>query len=524
MNRLITSVLFGLVSIHTVVQVEAARPRLIVGVVVDQLRTDYIEFLQSRFGEKGFKRLMKDGVYLRNVDFKAEGLDAASATAMLYTGSYPSQTGIPSAQIFNAEQLKSSPALYDASALGNFTDDAYSPTALRLSTISDEVAVDGGGFSGIYAVAADPQQALVMAGHAGTGAAWINDNTGNWATTTYYKELPTMLSARNYGFPLASRIDTMQWKPSIDMEDFIGLSAQKRKYPFRYTFSRSDKNVYKMFEESALVNTEITDAAIGIIKNMSLGSRGDVTDMLNVAYTAAPFSYVKDGDNKAELQDTYIRIDAQLGRLLDAIEQYVGLDNTLVWVWSTGYFDDQTDVDPKFKIPTGEFSTKRASSLLNSYLSARHGNADYISAFHDGHLYLDHKVLESRRLDAETVATDVRAFLCRMSGVADAFTMHEILSPATPELEILRLSIDPKTGGDVYVKFNPGWKVNDDTVYPSTSKNIRSTMILAPAFFLGKDVEPHVVSETVEATALAPTAAGILKIRSPNGSRSHGIP
>lgn len=162
-----------------------------------------------------------------------------------------------------------------------------------------------------------------------------------------------------------------------------------------------------MFEQSALANTEITDVAIDMIRSMSLGKRGDVVDMLNLAYTAAPFEYAKDGDPRAELQDTYIRLDSQLGRLFDAIDRYVGLDNTLVWVWSTGYFNDGSAIDPKYKVPTGEFSTKRASSLLNSYLSARHGNGDYIVAFHDGHLYLDHKVLESKRLDAALVAEDV---------------------------------------------------------------------------------------------------------------------
>lgn len=524
MNRLITSVLFGLVTINTVVQADPSRPRLVVGIVVDQLRTDYIEYLQNQFGEKGFNRLIKNGLYARDVDFNAKNLDVASATAMLYTGSFPSKTGVPGSLIFSPEQLKSTPALYDASALGNFTDDAYSPASLRLSTISDELAVDGAGFSAIYAFAPDPQQAIIMAGHAGTGAAWINNETGNWATTTFYKELPTPLSTRNYSFSLASRIDTMQWKPSKPIESFKGLPAHKRTYPFKYTFSRSDRNVYKMFGESALVNTEITDVAIDMLRSMSLGKRGDVIDMLNLAYSAAPFEYTKDGDPKAEMQDTYLRLDSQLARLFDAIEKYVGLDNTLIWVWSTGYFNDSSPTDPKFKIPTGEFSTKRASSLMNSYLSARYGNGDYIIAFHDGHLYLDHKVLDSKSLDAALVAEEVRSFLCKMSGVADSFTIRDILSPSNPDLEDLRRSIDPKTGGDVYVEFNPGWTVNDDTVYPTVSKIVRNSMVLSPAFIMGNGVNPRVVSETVDATSLSPTVAGLLRIRSPNGAVSYPLP
>lgn len=161
-----------------------------VGIVVDQLRTDYIEFLQSYFTDRGFKRLMKDGAYIRDIDFKVKGLDAATATAMLYTGAYPANTGVASESVYDPVTRKMQPALLDSKTLGNFTNDSYSPENLRLSTLSDELAVDGLALSSIYSFAADPQLAVIMTGHAGTGACWINENTGNWATTTYYKNLP----------------------------------------------------------------------------------------------------------------------------------------------------------------------------------------------------------------------------------------------------------------------------------------------------------------------------------------------
>ncbi|MDE6771025.1 MAG: alkaline phosphatase family protein, partial [Muribaculaceae bacterium] len=94
MNRLITSVICGLVGINTMLCADPSRPKLVVGIVVDQLRTDYIESLQSLFGEKGFKKLMKEGAFLKNVDFKVSNLDRASGTAMRYTGAYPRQTGV----------------------------------------------------------------------------------------------------------------------------------------------------------------------------------------------------------------------------------------------------------------------------------------------------------------------------------------------------------------------------------------------------------------------------------------------
>ncbi|MDE6297075.1 MAG: alkaline phosphatase family protein [Muribaculaceae bacterium] len=522
-KKLVTSMLVGLVTLNVLAQTVPGQPKLVVGIVVDQMRTDYIEYLQNYFGERGFRKLMKEGLYMRDVDFNVGDLDAVSATAMLYTGAYPSQTGVPSSLIYDSESGKLTPALADSKTLGNFTNDSYSPERLRLSTLSDELAIAGDGKGQIYALSADPQQSMIMAGHAGTGALWINNTSGNWATTTWYKPMPGQVSSRNYSYSLGSRIDTMQWKPSVSLDRLSGLPKHKITQPFRHTFPKSDKNVYIRFAGSPLGNREVTDVAIECLKGLSLGNVGTAVDMLNVAYTLAPYKYVKDGDYRAELADSYIRLDKELGRLFEAIDRYVGAGNALIWLSSTGYYDDAVIDDKKYRIPGGEFSMKRAQSLLNSYLSARHGNAGYVGAFKDGHLYFDHKVIESKGLDIKEVMADACSFLAKMSGVADAYTLTDILSPSTPELEKLRRSFDPKSGGDLYVTFNPGWTVVDDIVYPPVTKSVRETTVLTPAFIVGPGVPPETISTPVDATALAPTISGILRIRSPNGSVSKPV-
>lgn len=494
-----------------------------VGIVVDQLRTDYIEYLQSHFSQRGFRRLMNKGVYMRDVDFKVNGLDAASATAMLYTGAYPSRTGVPSAMVYDHMSKKTQPALTDASSMGNFTNDAYSPANIRLSTIADELQVDGGGFSAIYSFAADPQQAIAMAGHAGTSACWINNTSGNWASSTFYKPMPATLSSRNHTQPIGTRIDTMQWKPSISVDLMPGLPPQKKMFAFRHIFPRSDRDVFKRFNLTPMANREITDVAIECLKSLKLGRSGNAIDMLNVAYTLAPYKYVKDGDFRTELTDSYLRLDKQIERLLDAVDHYVGTANTVVWVTSTGYYDDAVIDDKKYRIPTGEFSIKRAKSLLNSYLSALHGNADYIGGFRDNQIYFDHNLLEEKRLDVSDVVADARSFLAKMSGVDQAYTLYDILSPSTKEEELFRLRIDPKHSGDILVTFSPGWNVVDDQDFPSVTKPIRETPVLTPAFIMAPEIQPERISTTVDALSLAPTVTSILRIRSPNGATAKPV-
>lgn len=517
-SRLLGSLIMGLMTINVAVATDAARPRLVVGIVVDQLRTDYLLYLQGLFGESGFKRLMKEGLYLQHVDFKADMNDPVAPTALLYTGNHANASGIPSARLFRVGESALTPVLEDRNSMGNFTRESLSPVNLRISTISDEVAIDGGGLTSVYAIAPDAQQAIIMAGHAGNCALWINDTDGKWSSTAYYRDFPDFITRRNQRNPLSSRLDTLSWRPLLPLDRYPGVPAQKRHYPFGYTFPLSDRDVYRRFKVSAPVNTEVTDVAIDALDNLRLGTREDGIDMLSVAYTAAPYKYVSDGDCRLELEDTYLRLDAQLGRLLQAIDRKVGLNNALIFLSSTGYYDDATPDDPKYHIPTGDVSLKRVESLLNSYLSAKYGNADYVSAIYGNQIYFDPRALESRTLALDRAQTEARDFLVKMSGIADARTLGQILSDTSEEGMRQRCGIDPKTAGDIFLTYLPGWNVVDDIRYPTTTTPVRAGMVSTPFFLLAPDVKAETIGIPVDAAVLAPTITSALHIRSPNGA------
>lgn len=515
------TVIFSLVGLGAAMAREQVGRKLVVGIMIDQLRSDYIESLRDELGEGGFNRLLREGVYIPDLDFKVNGLDPVSATAIVYTGNYPRYNGITSSKVYSPEAKDMVFALNDPSMMGNFTTETFSPANLRLSTISDELAIAGDGENRVYSISPDAQQAVVMAGHAGNSAFWINENTGNWATTTYYLDNPKLLTERNYTHSISSRLDTLEWKPLRGTAQPAITSRKRNATPggFLHRFSLADRNVYRMFSASPMGNAEVTDAALSYLENLGL-NKGNGTAMLNIAYTAAPFYYGAATDGSAELEDTYLRLDAELSRLFSVLDKEVGMENVLVYVSSTGYFDDQTEDSASYRLPTGTFSVKRALSLLNSYLSAHFGNGSYVDTYSGGHIYLDHKEIEEKGLDLKEVAELSRDFLVRMSGVNDAFTMADIMSSSLPSMEGLRLGTDPKTGGDVILEFNAGWKITDDTRFPDDTRVERSTLALTPAFFMGGGIVPQTIEETVEATAIAPTVARILRIRSPNGTAS----
>lgn len=518
MKKFVRSMLFGLVTINTMMAAGTTRPRLIVGIVVDQLRTDYLEFLKTTFGREGFNKLRKEGLYLQDIDFHQSVKDAPAATAVIFTGAWPRQTGVPSATVFDATTKRDVPVLADKQYRGVNSQAGYSAEALRLSTISDEIAIDGLGSGMIYSLSADPQQAVIMSGHAGKGAFWIDDNSGKWASTTYYQEMPASLAQYNRISPLSSRIDTIVWKPMMRPEAYPDLPGVRKQSAFRYTFPKSDRNSYIKFKQTPRGNDELTDAAITLLKNIPFG-KSDAVDMLNVAYTLAPYGYDDDGDNRMELEDAYIRLDSQLARLFAEIDRTVGLDNTLIFLSSTGYYEDNKREDEKYRIPTGEFSLKRAESLLNSYLSATYGNGGYVLSMKDGKVTLNAKLIDEKRMPISTIREEARNFLVKMSGVYDGFTVDEILNSGQGGRMDLRLTTDPKYAADIYLEFTPGWILTDDSVVPAKQTTVHHGQVRTPAFLLAPNLQAETITEGIDATILAPTITSNLHIRAPNGAR-----
>ncbi len=496
------------------------RPSLVVGIVVEGLSNDYIELLRNQFGTGGFRRLLEKGVTITDVDFGTT-LDGAASTAMIFTGTSPSVNGVGAAGYYDPETRRVKSALFDSETIGNFTDETLSPRNLTASTISDELRIDAGGLGYAYSIAPEAAQAIIMAGHAGNSAFWVNDNTGKWATTTFYKDLPTSPQNANHRAPNEYRLDTLQWTPSVAVEKLPDLPSYKKLYPFRHSFPRTQAARFKAYKNSPVVNTDVTAMAADYIKTLTLGKR-ESTDMLSLAYTLQPFMYGSDPDNRTEMMDSYLRLDRDLERLFAAIDSDgPGMDNTLVFITGTPLTRRQRRDDEKWALPYGEFSSKKAVSLLNMYLMALYGNGEWVSAYHDGQLFLNHNLIKERDKDLAEVRAESARFLTRMSGVGDAWTIDDIVDRrASENPDAMRRNTHLASSGDVIVNILPGWQEidDDDTTGDTPQTTQRAASAMAPAFILAPGIKPQTLSTPVDARAIAPTVTGILRIRSPNGA------
>lgn len=519
--RLLLTFVASAMATLAVVAGPAVRPQLVIGIVVDGLEQDYIDLLRDSFGKDGFNRLMQSGVVIPALDYGTP-LDASGATAVIMSGATADISGIDGATRFDRDALRTAPLLHDPAAMGNYTNETYSPTALAVSTIADEARIAGGGVTAVYAVAADPQQAILLGGHAANSALWINSENGNWATSTFYKEPPTSLGSRNRLQPLAVRLDTMSWTPLRPAADYPHLPDHLTRYPFRYTFGRSKAERVAKFMSTPLLNTEVTRMATEIMATPDFGAH-DGVDMLNVAYTIRPFVDSKSADTRYELMDSYLRLDRDIATLIDAAAKSPGLDRTLIYLAATPPGSRSRRDDERWSVPFGEFSTRKAISLLNMYLIAIHGNGEWVKGFHRNAFYLNDKLIKERMIDPVQIRTEAADFLERMSGVRRAFTIDDIINERAGEgSQALRRNTSLTHSGDVYIAPAAGWEVVDDWQTPAPAT--RTPMVhreVAPtglAIIMAPGIDPRTIAEPVDARAIAPTVARLLRIRSPNGA------
>lgn len=479
-------------------------PRLVVNIVIDQLRADYMEAYMQHYGEGGFRRLVGEGRVYEQVEYPFASPDRSSAVATLMTGATPYEHGIIANRwldrgTLQPRQAVDCPAPADGSA-----------EALAVSTLTDELKVATEGRAMVYAVAPFRDAAILSAGHAADCAFWLSDQTGAWTSTSYYGTAPAWLARYDAQDPTSRRIDHTEWTPLIAENE-----GRRSKKDFKYTFKGIDR--FRQFKQSAMVNDEVTRLAAACVREAGLGS-DDVPDLLALTY------YAGGGDARTpEMRDTYVRLDRALAAVIDTVESRVGRDSVLFVLTSTGYADEpQADLTP-YRIPTGEFNISRAQLLLNMYLVAIYGEGKYVEANMGGQLYLDQTLIERRGLNMAELLERCQDFLIQMQGVRDVYTSRRLaLSSADRLISRIRNGYNPARSGDILIKVAPGWQLTNETI--DERRLVRDSYLAFPLILMGAGVKAEKVELPVTVDQVAPTISKAIRIRAPNGCAAMTLP
>ncbi len=514
--RLLTSLMALMVIMNAEAQTSPEVPRLVVNIVVDQLRSDYLEAFSPLYGEEGFHKLLADGRVYTRAEYPFSRPDRASAIASLMSGATPYEHGVVAQQWLNRTTLQPVYCVDDSSVEGLNTADKSSPIALSVSTIGDELKVSTEGRALVYAVAPFRDAAILSAGHAADAAFWIDDVSGQWCSTSYYGPYPSWAQLYDDGQSLKTKLSRLTWEPSNGLVGnfnyFVSGVSNGSTKPFKHKFSGDTK--YHDFKASALVNEEVNSFVQHCLSRTEIGADA-VTDFLSVTYYAGNYLHKGVDVCPIEVQDTYVRLDHCLAELMRHVENKVGKGRVLYVLTSTGYSDQEAEDVSKYRIPTGNFSITRAHLLLNMYLVAVYGQGQYVEAVMDNQLYLNLKLIENRALNLAEVLERSQDFLMQLEGVRDVFTSQRLASGAGSSLiSKLRNAYNPRCSGDILIQVAPGWHLVNETTHQD--RLVRDSYMGFPLIFYGCNVERETISTPVTVDHLAPSLARCLRIRAPN--------
>lgn len=491
-------------------------PKLVVNITVDQLRSDYMDTFCSFINDGGFNRLLKGGRVYNDAHNNFFPIDCASSTAVISTGSTPYYNGIIASSWLNRETLNRVQCTDDKKIKPGTNKVAASASAMLTSTVGDELKVASQGVSKVFSIAPGREAAILAAGHAADCALWIDDRTGEWTTSDYYSGADALwVTTCRSRVPVGKTISKEKWAPISGMNESFSLmmgGAIKKAFSHSFTGERA----YINFKHSALVNEKITDATLQCLNGNSIGI-DDATDLICVNYYAGMCSFEGQDDYTMELQDTYLRLDCELRRLIEQVEKKVGKDKVLFVLTSTGYLNQSSSNYAKYGVPSGTFYINRTANILNMYLSSLYGRGQYVDATCRNQIFLNRKFIEQQHVSLPELLIRSKQLLVLSEGVIDVYSFDELLNPTTDDMRRARNAYKPSLCGDLIVEVAPGWNVlNEET---GEKFNVDLTPVAFPIIFYGADIVPQETGTYVTTEHIAPTICKSLRIRAPNGCR-----
>ncbi len=492
-------------------------PKLIIGITVDQLRTDYLYALEEKLAENGLKLLLEKGLVYEQVMFDADNLDATAAMAVLSTGAYAFNNGVSGKEVYNSQLLRKESIFFDKDYLGNFTSDNYSPRALISTTLADELKIASLNASRVFSIAPDAESAIIGAGHTANCAFWIDDKKGTWASTTYYKGFPKYIEAKNRNKPLGVIMSDAEWEPMHKSGRLDIMPYHYETRGFIHTFYQYGQPDYQWFKSSPLVNDAIVDLSEWLITKGSLGKESS-SDMLQLTLYCGTWLHDRPELYAEELQDMYLRLDQSLANLFTLVDKHVGLQNTLIYLMGTGQTQGKfTEVE---ETKVGTFTGSRCTSLLNSYLVSLYGKGQYVVDLYDNQIYLNHREIEQKNLKLSDVQQAAAEFVMMFSGVEDVTTQYQLLhNDVNERVKRMRHTYNRQLGGDLLLTLSPGWTFKSDDT-SQEEPQARYDVAPGPVMILAPHLKAERIVTPVEATAIAPTIAACIHIRAPSAAKT----
>lgn len=535
--RNITLALLVLVSHITYSQITREHPpKLVVGIIVDQMRQEYLYRFEPKLGDGGFKRLVGEGFMLRNAHYNYMPTITGPGHASVYTGSTPAIHGIVGNDWYDKGLKKNVNCVNDPKqkvvgvAEGNGT---VSPWRLLSTTITDELELATQKRAKVIGVSIKDRAAVLPAGHMPDGAYWYDGKSGRFITSSYYKTaLPDWVEKFNQQ-NLADEYLSREWNTLLPINQYVESGPDDTPYESKIggkdhpVFPYDLKTLKKPNDRGLLTSTPfgndyLTDMAKAAIAGENLGA-DEITDFLTISYSSTDAVGHAMGPNAVEIQDVYMRLDKNIEDLLKTLDARVGAGNYTVFLTADHAVSDVAQYSKDNGVPAGYFDGGDIKTSLNTHLEKYFPGKQIVETISNGQVFFDQAVFQNdpKASGVELlIATQLTVnFLLAQEGVANVYPESLMRQGDYGEGGIKGMAIrgfHPKRSGDVLVVLEPGW-YSSGRVQGTTHGSPYKYDTHVPVIFYGNGIKKGSSVRYHTITDVAPTMSVLLNIKFPSG-------
>jgi predicted AlkP superfamily pyrophosphatase or phosphodiesterase len=507
-----------------------SRPRLVVGVMVDQMRWDFLYRYYNRFQPNGgFRRLMDKGFSNEQTFIPYAPTVTACGHASVYTGSVPAVHGIVGNNWWSKAENKVVYCSEDPSVQtvgSNTTSGKMSPRNMFANSICDELKLATNFRSKVIGIAIKDRGAILPAGHTADAAYWYDNKSGNWITSTYYREsLPQWVRVFNekkypdqvyqQGWTTLYPMNTYVQSDS-SVNDFESRPFGEDQINFPYKLDRFIGKNYGVISQTPYGNTMTFEMAKSAVVNELLGKDED-PDFLAVSFSTPDYIGHAFGPNSIEVEDAYLRMDIELAAFFNFLDQQVGSDQYVVFLTADHGVSHVPGFLQKQKHPGGNIDDDKLIKELNDVILQKFGLKDVVLSGLNYQFSLNHSVIDSSDVDRLQLLSFIQEFVKKQPGIDRVFPCSELYKELMPLQVRERFSngYHPKRSGDIQLLFQPGWIDGGKKGTTHGLWNPYDSHI--PLIWYGRGIPKGRSNNVVYMTDIAPTLAALLRIQMPNG-------
>lgn len=507
------------------------RPKLVVGIMVDQMRWDYLYRYYDRYEEGGFKRMLKEGFSNDNNYINHLPTVTGIGHSTVYTGSVPAIHGITGNSFtFNSTGTSTNCVGDDNYDPVGTTSDAgkKSPVHLMVTTIGDELRLATNFRSKVIGVSLKDRAAILPAGHSANAAYWFESKEGKFITSTYYMtRLPQWVEKFN-GQNLFKKYLDQDWNTLYDIKSYVQSTGDNMPWentlkgmksptlPVKLSQLYTDDD-YSVGYSTPHGNSIVLDFVKEAIDNEKLG-QGTETDLLAISLSSTDGAGHTFGPNSIEVEDIYLRLDKDMAVFFSYLDAKVGIGNYTVFLTA----DHGAQHNPQFlkknkiKVNPIESSIKED---LNRALEEKFNVANLVTHTGSSQVHFDYQLIKKHKLNEQEIRDVCMQYLRRNPEVVFVVDMHRVGDASVPEEIMIRIinGHHPDRSGGIQYILNPNTASPESKGVGHSHWNPYDAKI--PLVWMGWGIKKGGRSvKQSHMIDIAPTLASILRINPPNGS------